>query len=675
MTGGPRATQTRAADALALTALLCACGLLLAISARPLATDDTWWHLKLGEVYAEQGPRVAADPMLHTAATQATVPHEWLFQVMLYGVEQAAGFTGLRLLHAALVSAILAAIFFAFRRASGSLALAAAASVCWIVLSWYRLIQLRPELVSLLALLLLSGALLRRREAAGLKRGAALLVLLVVWANLHSLFAIGLALTFAALVGSLLERSGLGAQPNRAAGRRAAALFVFLLLGTLVTALNPQGFAQHATFFTESATGDIWRLEDDFLRWLPWRFETGNAALPWLSWFSAGAVLLAWLAALAASGRRLWQQQSEDALARADVVGLALSAAAWVAMLVSVRFHWLAFLPLLVILRALPTGRRSAWCAAATAALLLLGLPRAVDLNALRQELAEEPGGYWKTPYLEARYCANAANFLEIAAVEGKLFHPFNLGGYLGYRLAPELRTFVDGRLDHVPAGVLDDYLEIRQAIRMSDEARFAAKLDTYEIDFFVGTHFFENRYGEGTWTDQLRRLPGWVSVFASQECSVYLRAAPRNAENFMRIAAAYAKLGIPFSATTGPDMGAAVREQRGWSDKNRVTPPRFDEWLQVQANGGAEEQWLAIDSLARGFWRVGAFRQQLPLDRVLIERTPEAPEPRRRLADGLLQIGRAEAALPVVEALVRQDPRYSDVHALRRVTRARLGR
>nr|AFD03224.1 hypothetical protein [uncultured bacterium W4-39b] len=675
MTSGRRATQPRAADALALAALLGAAALLLAISGRPLATDDTWWHLKLGEVYAEQGPFVPEDPLLHTAPGQATVPHEWLFQILLHGVERAAGFVGLRVLHASLVAGILAAIFVTFRRATRSWALAASATVVWIVLSWYRLIQLRPDLLSLLALLLLTGALLARREPPSLWRGAATLALLVVWANVHSLFAIGLALLLAALVGSLLEYHGLGAPGDPRARARSRALLALLLIGSLATALNPQGFALHATFFTESASGDIWRLEDDFLRWLPWRSADANAALPWLSWLAANLLLLAWLIAVVAAARRLLRERSAAALAHADLVGLALSAAAWVAMLVAVRFHWLAFLPLLSVLRATPATRRTAWAAAATACALLLGLPRAVDLNALRQELAEEPGGYWKSPYLEARYCANAARFLETSGVEGKLFHPFNLGGYLGYRLAPTLRTFVDGRLDHVPAGVLDDYLEIRQAIRMSDEARFAKRLDAYGIDFFVGTHFRENRYGEGTWTDQLRRLPGWIPVFASQECSVYLRAAPRNNENLARVAAAYEALGIPFSLEHGPDLGAALEHHRAWADTNRITPPGFDALLREQAEGSIEQQLAAVDALARGLWRVGAFREQLPLDRVLIEHNPDAPEPRRRLADGLLQLGRAEAALPIAEGLVRQHPRYSDVQALRRVTALRSGR
>ena len=169
MTSAPRAGQTRGADTIALVALACAAVLVLGLAGRPLATDDLWWHLALGEVYAGQGLFIAEDPLFHTAAGQPTVPHEWLFQVGVYGVAHAVGFHGLRALHAGLVAAILVWTFLLFRRAAGSTALAACAGAAWIALSWYRLIQLRPELVSLLAILGLTTLLFWRAEPPGLR--------------------------------------------------------------------------------------------------------------------------------------------------------------------------------------------------------------------------------------------------------------------------------------------------------------------------------------------------------------------------------------------------------------------------------------------------------------------------------------------------------------------------
>lgn len=659
MTPGRDATPRRAQDALALAACLLAAALVTLAAARPLATDDTWWHLKLGELYAAEGPRVTAEPMLHTAPDQQTVPHEWLFQVGLHRLFALGGFPALRMLHAGLVLAITAGVFWTLRRAGPSLGWAAAGTTAWLVLSWYRLIQLRPELVSLLALLALTHLALLRRGGPNIAGVLACLLLFVLWVNVHSLFAIGLALLFAAAVGAAVAALFSSGDARALARDRALRLAALLVGATLVTALNPQGFDQHLLFFTESASGDIWRLEDDFLRWVPWQPADDNRAFPWLSWATAGALLLTWIAL---AGRAAWHLATgrQAAAGRTDWPLLALGGAAWIAMLVAVRFHWLALFPLLAVLATMPAH----FVATLFALLLAAALPGAMDVRALRDELAEEPAGY-AAPYLSARYCAPASRFLEEAGLEGRLFHPFNLGGYLGYRHAPQLLTFIDGRLDHVPPGVLDDYVEVRVGARTSDAARMQEPLDRHQVDLYVGTHFRANRYGQGTWTDHLRRQPEWTPIFASQECSVYLRNLPRNDTNRARVAEYYAARGIAFDAQRGPSLGAALASARAWSDEHGVTPRNFDALREARQGGDAAARQRATEALARDLWRIGAFREGVALDRALVRADPGAPEPRRRLVDGLLQLGLAQQALPLARGLLRDHPRHADVGPL----------
>ena len=63
-------------------------GLLLYLCGGTLDTSDLWWHLKMGEVYATQGPWPAGDPLLHTAHDHAPVQHEWLFGVALHAIDR-----------------------------------------------------------------------------------------------------------------------------------------------------------------------------------------------------------------------------------------------------------------------------------------------------------------------------------------------------------------------------------------------------------------------------------------------------------------------------------------------------------------------------------------------------------------------------------------------------------
>jgi len=185
--------SARAASWLSLAALLALWLPLLALAARPLATDDTWWHLAMGRLYAGGNLWPSEDPLLHTTVLRPPVPHEWLFQVALHGLHGAAGFQGLRGLHASAVAGIGIAAFALFRRAGGATAFAACATAVFACLSWFRLFQLRPDLVSIGAALALYALVLRPERPSGVRLGASVLLLLV-WVNSHSLFASGSSL-------------------------------------------------------------------------------------------------------------------------------------------------------------------------------------------------------------------------------------------------------------------------------------------------------------------------------------------------------------------------------------------------------------------------------------------------------------------------------------------------
>ena len=94
--------------------------LLLLVVGRPVATDDLWFHLKMGEVYGTETLWPEADPMLHTAGDRRPVQHEWLFGVAVFALERAIGLQGLRLVHVIAVSGIVLLVFASFRRESGA---------------------------------------------------------------------------------------------------------------------------------------------------------------------------------------------------------------------------------------------------------------------------------------------------------------------------------------------------------------------------------------------------------------------------------------------------------------------------------------------------------------------------------------------------------------------------
>ena len=236
--------------ALALVSLGFVAVLVLHLAGRPIYTDDAWFHLAMGAVYATEGLWPAADPLLHTAHAHAPVQHEWLFGVAVYAIESAVGFHGLRLVHVLAVVATLWLAFSILRRETRWTVAACLGTSLFCVLAWGRLFQLRPDLVSIPAALATYRLLLAGEDVPSWGRVAATCLLFLVWANLHSLFALGPALLIAALLGCALRallrvwlvfRAGPSSEspPTRDNTRFARRIGVALGLGLLATLLNP----------------------------------------------------------------------------------------------------------------------------------------------------------------------------------------------------------------------------------------------------------------------------------------------------------------------------------------------------------------------------------------------------------------------------------------------------
>lgn len=676
----------RAAGAVAVVSLLFVLVVLLGLVGRPLATDDLWWHLKLGEVYASQGPFVAEDPLYHTTRNHPTVPHEWLYQVGLHHLKGLFGFQGLRIAHGLAVAGLVVWALRIFRRASGGWVPAALAGIVFVELSWYRLFQLRPDLVSLAALFAIYALLLEHERPPGRVRSLGAALVFLLWVNMHSLFAIGLGLLVVAVMGVALRRllaRLLGGETDAECARRdrrfGMGLAAALVVCGLVTLLNPRGLAAHGLFFVEAASGDIWQLKDDFLPWNPLWPPEGRRALTPLSWLVADALLLAFAATATLGFLRLLRERSRGALADLDTVGLGLGTASLAAMFVAVRFHWLALFPLVYVLRALRRrGERApgfadsvAPISAAACLLLALAFPGGIRLDSYAREVAAEPDGY-RSPYLDQRYCGAGTRFLAEAGIEGKLFHPFNLGGFLGYWLSPGLRTFIDGRMDHYPSEVLLDYLKIRHASRAGAPRVLADLLDKWDIDVFFGTSFAETRYRDRHWISHMRWLPGWVPVFASQTHSIYLHRTPKNQRNFALARAYYLQRRIPFDTEKGVDVAAAIRRRPAWAVKQGLVPPHYDRLLEERKSADPERRQRALGELGRIYWQIGAFEEQVATDRELLLRAPDAKEPQRRLADGLLHLKRPSEALDVARRLHAADPGYEDIEIILAIARQR---
>jgi hypothetical protein len=162
-----------------------------------VADSDTWWHLKTGQYILQNRALPVPDPFSFTTYLGApaypgeettrdfNLKHEWLAQVLFYLTYAAAGFPGLVLLRVAMVSAYsgLAGLV-VFRRTSSFYRALTAAGVTALVAGFF--LSDRPYQFTYL-LLAATLAILEYRRWLWLLPG-----ILLVWANLHGGFFLGL---------------------------------------------------------------------------------------------------------------------------------------------------------------------------------------------------------------------------------------------------------------------------------------------------------------------------------------------------------------------------------------------------------------------------------------------------------------------------------------------------
>lgn len=681
-----RATGTaREADAPRRLAVAVACLfalLLVYLSASPHQSDDFWFHLKMGEFYAASGPSLPADPLLHTARPGPPVAHEWLFAVTLHELASRVGLGGLRAVQGLAVALTLALAGSILWRATGRASLAALGLIAFGLLSWWRFVQLRPDLVSIAAALGLYRLLLEPAAPPSWRRVAAAVALLAVWANAHSAFVIGPLFLVAAEMGLAL-RAGVAGRwlprveaeaERRLAFARARRLGWALGLGSLATLANPRGWHQHATYLSMSR--GVLPALDDWLPFQPLHPPAFGGAVGVLEWALLDAVLVGFAATAGLALWRLARRGSRHALAAADPVHFGLGLGCVLATLVAIRFTWTAFFPLLFSLRVLAAwtpprhARSGTWAAALVAVALAAAFP--ADGRFARFAVWR-PAAWAASSYAGSKYPVQAVRFLRETGVTGNLFNAYHEGGFLGYWLAPRLAPFIDGRNEAYPPDVFRDMVAIQQRRGGYPGESYLQALDRRRVDWFLGTGLplGPDPTGVRVYTAaHLDGVPGWIPVFRTVRETVYLRALPRNRDALLRVAAWYAEQGVPFDEERGLDADAVLRERPDWAMAWGMAPLDLVALREAEAGSAPRERAGGLDVLATIHALLGDYEGQLERDRELASLAPAAAAPRRRLVYGALRLARPDEAARAADALAELDPASPRSAAFVRVAR-----
>jgi hypothetical protein len=463
----------RGAGPAAGAALAAAFVLAAALGTQPLSHDDLFWHLRAGEMMLEEGRVLTTDPFSYTLPGARWVTHEWGFSVLLAALAGVVGIEPLIALRGVLVVVFFAGVALAaWWRAQGApapgaptnpgaptdpgappdprwalplLALLLAAAA-WAVSRELILRAALPGAVLFASLALLLHSF-RRRPTGG--RGAAIVALVLVWANLHSgvifgLFLLALAaaeaLVFARLVfarpafaAPAVAMPALAQRPvhwrRRLAGARPQ--LALLAAAALASLANPNGIEtplypfRLALLLGDPASG----------------FDLGHFAGGW----RGRQAILGLLVAVLAGGLLRAVRRRRPLPSPAEIAAVAVFAAlSWGSARLALELVALA-VPMVLALWAPRLGgadedagdRRRRWAPAAAS---LTVAAASVLLAAL--VVAARPAGT-----LSPAFPSAAAAWLERNGLaERRLFHHQNWGGYLGWRLG--VPVFWDGRND-----------------------------------------------------------------------------------------------------------------------------------------------------------------------------------------------------------------------------------
>ena len=396
--------------------------MIFALSVRQSAfiDPDLWWHLQAGQDIVAARAIPHADIYSFTKAGSEWVTHEWLSEVLIYGIFRIAGWAGLLVVFAGFITA---ALYLVYRRCTGKPYIAATAILLAGAAS-SPLFGVRPQMITLL-LASIFIALLTQYANDGRKRPLFWMVpLMLLWVNFHAGYALGLGLIVLYMITIALDRKW-ALIPR---------LAMILVACAAVVPLNPNGLRMFsypletlrspsmAAFIQEWASPDFHKAM--FLPLALFLFVLLGALALSPKRARVSEVFLVFVTGLAAlrSARHIPIFALIAAPIFAQQAWALISAHGWDARLIARE------------------GSTSG--AAVVFAVLLLLAPAALDVALIQHFVSNEPA------YEAQNYPQAAVSFLDAKKLPGPIYNRYGWGGYLIRRLHGEYRVYIDGRAD-----------------------------------------------------------------------------------------------------------------------------------------------------------------------------------------------------------------------------------
>lgn len=460
-----------------------------------LLDGDTYWHITAGQWIWSNGSIPTADPFSYTKQGAPWMAHEWLAEVVLAATHHVGGWTAVVALTSLAFAATIALMTRALLKCLEPIyALLFAGMAVAMTLGH---VLARPHMLAMPLMMAWTIELVRASEANRSPR-LWLLPVMMLWANLHGGFTLGLALTGAFAVEAVLAAP----RDRRVAAGKSWGIFLALaVISAMATPHGPRGIL----FTWQMMTEHSFALE----RVGEWRSPNFQTFQPMEIWLLGG------LALVMHQGLRL------PMIRLILVVGLlhlALKHARNVELVGLLAPLFLAS-PFAKQWREARLGqqqlegvdrlfRHLAQAAGAGALLLSLLIVPAAAVWVAHVRPIELP---------ESIAPIRALAAVREAGVKGPVLNSYGTGGYLIYLGIP---PFIDGRNDVYGDAFLKEYVE---ATGLNKADSLKKLLDQYQVTWTL-------LEPETPAVSLLDHLPGWQRLYGDKAAVVHVKVGPGNA-------------------------------------------------------------------------------------------------------------------------------------------------
>lgn len=443
-----------------------------------LSDPDYFWHLSAGQYIWEHKSLPSSDIFSYTFAGKPWVLHEWLFEIILYGVHSLTGDAGVKFFTAAFATATVLIAYTIAKRLLGKPYWAFFLALAF----FYHIVpntSPRPQLFTFLLFATYLRILVDFKYFNDLRRLWLMPVMMVVWVNSHGGYVAGLVLLvmFAACewVVFLLQGNNDPLQKQRM--KKLTTIAALTIAATLINPYFVNHWIYPFTVMNMDASKNL------ITEWFSPNFHT-------VRWKFFLLLLFGALTAAIYSEKR------------PDFTELVLSVFFITAAFISIRHAPISVLFILflssVTLRHVPFSR-------------IFSCIKPDQLLVQYRRFTGKGSDLGKTEYLfnwillaitliscmlyypvfhskdeekmNKAVPVKAVQFIENAGISGHGFNVYHYGGYLINRLYPEQLVFIDGRADLYGDKFIQDYLHMIEA-----RAGWKDKFEQHQIDYAIIT-------------------------------------------------------------------------------------------------------------------------------------------------------------------------------------------